>query len=497
MQFLGIEIAPSSTRVTAYDLEAAEVTGRSSAGHEWLGGLPEGHHEQDPRQWIEAVDRAVRSCLEQLGGARAEVAGIGVTGAVGGLVVLDADDRVVRPAKLGSDRSARVHADELARAFGGAPGWIEMTGNAVAAGSMVALGLGLKRREPEHFSRSVKWMTPQDFVVYWLTGERVTSAAVAASTGLFDLVAGEWCGEVADWIEPGLAGRLPAVIEATGIAGPVRSPLAASWGLAREVIVSPAVVDPAAAVLAAGASRPGEVVAELSASGVVAGLAGEAVVDYRGEGVAGRDLCGHGMVGFEMRNAVAAPEVFRRHYGWDVARFEAAIREVPVGADGLFFLPYLRGETAPRVAEGNGVLLGMSAENWTPEHFARATAEGVALGFGYGLSRLGELGFDPAEVRLARDPGPAMSQLLADVFGVPVVAVSGEGGPQAGAAMQAAVASFHHSGEPLEFGEIAGYLMKVEEATRRQPDPVAHDRYGELLARRQYLVESLQAGGFL
>ncbi len=497
MQFLGIEIAPSSTRVATFDLETAEVTSRSSAAHDWLPGLPEGHREQDPRQWIEAVDTAVRACLGQLGEARAELAGIGVTGPAGGLVALDEGDRVIRPAKLAGDRSARVQADELARAFGGAPGWIEMTGNAVDPAGMAALALGLKRREPEHFARAAKLMSPQDFVVYWLTGEWACAPSVAASTGCYDLVAGEWCREIVDWVDPDLRGRLAPLHAGSTAAGRLRSPLAEAWGFGPGVVVSPAVVDTAAAMLAAGATKPGEVVADLSTAGALAGLSAEAVVDYRGEGLAGRDLCGNGLVRFEMRNAVAAPEVFRRHYGWDAARFEAALVEMPPGAGGLVFLPYLRGESAPRVGAGNGVMFGMTAENWTPEHLARATAEGVALGFGYGLSRLAELGFEPGEIRLVRDPGPAMGQVLADVFGLPVVAVRGEGGALAGAAMHGAVSYFHDHGETLGFDEIAGYLTAVDEATRCQPDAAAHELLDGLLGRRQYLVESLQAGGFL
>ena len=137
--------------------------------------------------------------------------------------------------------------------------------------------------------------------------------------------------------------------------------------------------------------------------------------------------------------------MLRRHYGWTAEQFEAMVASVSPGADGLLLLPYFTGESIPRLPDGTGVLHGMTPENFTPAHMARAAAEGVALGLGYAMSRLRDLGFDPPEIRLL-GPGvasPVTRQLLADVFGAPVVPVSSRQGAAVGAAMQAAVAFFH------------------------------------------------------
>ena len=120
------------------------------------------------------------------------------------------------------------------------------------------------------------------------------------------------------------------------------------------------------------------------------------------------------------------------------------VASVSPGADGLLLLPYFTGESIPRLPDGTGVLHGITAENFTPAHMARAAAESVALGLGYAMSRLRDLGFDPPEIRLL-GPGivsPVMRQLLADVFGAPVVPVSSRQGAAVGAAMQAAVGVF-------------------------------------------------------
>ena len=159
------------------------------------------------------------------------------------------------------------------------------------------------------------------------------------------------------------------------------------------------------------------------------------------------------------------------------------------GADGLLLLPYFTSESIPRLPDGTGVPHGITPDNFTPAYLARVAVEGMALGLGYAMSRLGDLGLDPPEIRLL-GPGvvsPTTRQLLADVFGVPVV----------GAAMQAAVMFFHESGESLDFEEIASYLVAGDSESRCEPDPQVHEMYQELMARQQYLVDTLHPASFL
>ncbi|MCF7675829.1 MAG: hypothetical protein K9M97_10830, partial [Akkermansiaceae bacterium] len=194
-----------------------------------------------------------------------------------------------------------------------------------------------------------------------------------------------------------------------------------------------------------------------------------------------------------------APEVIRRHYGWSVNELETMATQVAPGADGLLLLPYFTGEQVPRLPEGTGVLHGITPENFTPAHMARATVEGVALGVGYALSRLHDLGLEPPEIRLS-GPGAdslLMRRLLADVTGVPVAALARRLDAAAGAAMHAAVAFFHQNGESLGFDEIAKYLVVTEDAQPTEPDMQVHSLYQSLISRQQYLVDTLYPAGFL
>jgi xylulokinase len=497
MYFLGIEVSPSATRVVALDLEAATITARAEAAHAWVEGLPNGNAEQDPSGWLSAVNHAVLEVLGKLGSERRQIAGIGITAPSGGMVALDAENRIVRPAKLATDLSATRQAAEIGRAFGGAPGLIELAGNPIESGSLAAQCLWLKEHEPLHFQRTARLMTAADFIGYWLTGIDGTEAGSAATTGLFDISRREWCAELLGYIDSGLSGMLPPLLPHTQPRGVLRPTLARSWGLPEDILVAPGSGQDALSALAVGATSHGSVVADLSPNGALCAISDQPVVDFRGEATALCDASGRWLTRLGQANAFSALEMIRRHYGWTPAQLEQELARTPAGAGGLLFLPYLRGEKVPLLPDGRGVLHGITLDNFTPGNIARAAAEGLALGFGYAFSRLRDLDHEPKSIRVARNAGQAFQQLLADVLGVPVVAVTGEGGPLLGAAMQAAVTYFQVHGESLSYEEISGYLVTVDERSRCQPDRSRHEAYQALLARQQYLVETLHTGGFL
>ena len=203
--------------------------------------------------------------------------------------------------------------------------------------------------------------------------------------------------------------------------------------------------------------------------------------------------------GEQPEHSTLAPEVLKRHYGWSPADYERMVASVSPGADDLLLLPYFAPESIPRLLEGCGVLHGITPGNFTPAHLARATAEGVALGMSYAMSRLRDMGFDPQEIRLlgAGADSPVMRQLLADTLGTTVVPVFSKQGAAVGAAMQAAVAFFKQCGESLGFEEICSYLVAGNNLERCEPDTENHELYLDLMARQQYLVDTLHPAGFI
>jgi len=499
MHFLGIEIGHGGTRAVALDLEAAVICAESFVPHSWIEGLPAGYREQHPASWIEAVNRAVLQCLSELGPAKERVAAIGVAGPQRGLVLLDEANRIVRPAKMAGDISVKRQADEIARAFGGGPGLIELVGQAPGVDSAAAECLWLKQHEPYHFQRATSLMTAQDFISYWLSGERVTEAGSASATGLFDIRQRTWSADLIDFIDQGLAGLLPPLSVSDQPRGLIRAALAKEWGLSELVQISAGSGSAMLSALAAGCVASGTVAVELGPIGVIAGVGDGPVVDLRGEILPLCNATGGWLGTASAANVAVAPEVLRRHYGWSHEEYEANVAAVSPGSDGLLMLPYFTGESIPKLPEGSGVLHGITPENFTPAHLARASAEGVALGLGYAMSRLRDLGFDPPEIRLLGPGGvsPVMRQMLADVFGTAVAPVSSRQGAAVGAAMQAAVSFFHESGESLGFAEIATYLVSGDPRLRCEPDMQNHELYQELMSRQQYLVDTLHPAGFL
>ena len=499
MHFIGLEIAAAGTHAVAIDLDTARVVSRGAVAHTWLDAPPTGYREQDPLEWIAAADGAMRQCIAGLGNAADDVVAIGVAGPLRGWVALDENDRIVRPAKIGGDRSARRQVEEIGRAFGGAPGLLELTGHAVGIDSFAAESYWLKHHEPAHFQQTKHLLSPQDFIAYWMSGQRGTEPGTASTTGLFDIRGRVWSRELIDFIDPGLYQMLPDVGPSDQIRGLLRSALAHEWGLPEHTVIGPCSAAPMLCALASGCVVNGSVSVDLAPVTTILAAGSSPVIDLGGEILASCHASGEWLGHASSPNTTSAPEVMRRHYGWSPEKFEATVASVLPGADGLLMLPYFHGETIPNLPEGSGVLHGITHQNLTPANLVRAAVEGAALGIGYTLSRLQDMGFNPPEIRLTGDAANSriMRQLLADVLGTPCTPVSSEQGAAVGAAMQAAVAFFRHSGETLGFEEIAGYIVTEDGARTCEPNLSLYPIYQEMMARQQYLVDTLHPAGFL
>lgn len=500
MYVLGIDTGTQCTKTLVFDLENASVIAESSQGYGMVEGLPDGHREQDPALWIKAVDATVRDCLKQIGaGKAARVSAIGVSGQQHGLVVLDRENRIIRPAKLWCDTSTSEQCDEIARAFGGNPGLIELAGNPVLPGYTAPKILWLKQNEPQNFQRVVTALLPHDFINYWLTGVKRMEPGDVSGTGLFDVRKRRWCRELIDFIDEGLHHALPPVGSSNDMLGSIRPELADAWGLGQHVLVSAGGGDNMMSAIGTGNTGGGRVTVSLGTSGTVCAATEQPVIDPQGEVAAFCDSTDKWLPLVCTMNATVVTEAVRKQYGWDHGRMEREASSVPVGADGLSMLPYLQGERTPNLPDGCGILHGLTTGNFTPAHIARAATEGVSLSLGYGMLRLTELGVQPRQIRITGGGSNSAlwRQMIADVTGVPVVALKNNQGAALGAALQAAVCFFRHSGEDLTYAELTAYAVQPDEASHCEPRQENHQIYQELLARQQYLVDTLHTPGFV
>lgn len=487
MYFIGVDNGAERTRTVVLNLESATLVAQSEKAHGHISGLPAGHCEQDPLEWIRSVDHTVRDCLSQLGEGRRRVAGIGVSGQGHGLVYLDKDNRVVRPAKLQDDRSAAHQCDELGRAFGGGPGLIELCGNPLHSNQSAPRILWLKQNEPYHFQRVATFLSPHDFVNYWLAGVKRTEFGEASESGLLDVRNRRWCRELCDFIDPRLGEMLPPVRSSCEPLGVLRPDLAREWELSDEVLVSAGSAADMMTVLGAGATSHGAVAIASEGAATLFGLSNRPLVDPRGELRACCDATDHWMPLLRCSAAAEGVRQVCRHYGWDAAHLDQCLEASEPGGQGLTFLPGVSGTTLFR----RGALLGIDSHNFTAINVARAAMEALALALGRGLRRMRQLGFDPTDVRLTGDSAdrPAWRQLLADVLGLPVLRSRPESSPALGAALQAGVTFFHRSGENLTYEEMTSYAALPEEQSSCTPHPARHELYRAQAERHDELCE--------
>lgn len=500
MFYLGIDSGTQSTKCVALELATGQVVASAQSTYGLIPDLPPGHMEQAPETWVEAASTAVRQCLDRLGERRKAVRAIGVSGQQHGLVTLNGDDEPVRPAKLWCDTSTVSQCEQITNEFGGVDEIIALTGNAMLPGYTAPKILWLKQNEASHFRQTKTILLPHDYLNFWLTGEKRMEYGDASGTAMFDVAARQWCEPVINFIDKGLADRLPDVESSRRPAGLLRETLRAEWGLSGAVLVSAGGGDNMMGAIGTGNIAPGGVLtASLGTSGTLSAYSPEPVVDDEGEIAAFCDSTDGWLPLACTMNVTVATEQARAMFDWDHAKMEEAIAGVPPGADGLLFLPYLNGERTPNLPRGSGVMHGMSTRNMTPAHFARAVMEGVTLGLAYGLGRFRALDVKPAEIRLTGGGGrsPVWRQICADVFNLPVFGLETGEGAALGAAIQAAWTDHIIQGRTLTLRELTDRAVRPADGTRAEPRNTTRQLYQDLLLRQTEMTRRLHSGGYL
>jgi xylulokinase len=497
---LGIDSGTQSTKTIALDVESGEILASSSLGYELIDGLPPGHLEQEPQVWLDAVDATVLEVLKKLGKRKDEVKAIGVSGQQHGFVPLDKKGRVIRPAKLWCDTSTVEQCKQFETEFGGQEELIKLAGNAILPGYTAPKILWLKQHEPKNYKALEAVLLPHDYINFHLTGDRGMEYGDASGTGLLDVREKKWCEPLIEFIDSELADCLPPLASSRRAFGLLRENLRETWGLSKgEVTVSAGGGDNMMGAIGTGNVQAGVVTVSLGTSGTVYAFATEPVIDPEGEVAAFCDSTDRWLPLACTMNVTVATEAVRKMNGWSHEQLEASVAGAPAGADGLLFLPYLNGERTPNLPAGTGVLHGLTTENMTPEHLARATMEGVTLGVAYGLGRFRELGIEPTEIRLTGggSKSAVWRQIAADIFGVPTICLASAEGAALGAAIQGAYATLAATGKATTFRDLCGRIVKLDESTRAEPDADHKELYAQLLTRQGDITRRLHAAGYL
>lgn len=470
--FAGIDSGTQSTKVLIVTDEG-RVVGGGQAWHSLVEGLPVGHKEQHPRDWIAALKDAFRAATADAAIDPLHIAAVGVSGQQHGFVPLDKSGAVIRPAKLWCDTATAAECAELMEAVGGRDAYREMIGNGLPAGFTASKILWMCKNEPANFERLATVLLPHDYINFWLTGGgRGMEWGDASGTGLMDVRTRTWRGEVVASIHPKLMAAMPDLRPSWEPAGTIGEEAAVALGLSRKCVVAAGGGDNMMAAIGTGNVTPGNVTVSLGTSGTIAACSNEPLIDDAGEIAAFCDSTGKWLPLLCTMNVTLATEMVRALFGMDVSELNDAAAHVMPGADGLMLLPYFEGERVPDVPDGTGVWFGSNARTATPGHFARAAMEGATLGMNYGFNRLKQLGIEPTEIRLTGGgaKSPLWRQMCADVFNAPVVGCVEPEGAAFGAALQARWI-IEKPGNPAGMmADLARAWVAVEEPSRCFPD---------------------------
>ena len=423
---LGVDASTQSTKIEVRDADSGELVVRRHAPHP---PTTPPRSEQDPNAWWHALGVTI-------GAARAaanDVAAVAVAGQQHGMVVLDADDRVIRPAKLWNDTESAPDAEWLVRKLSEAA-WAEACGSVPVAAFTITKLSWLHRSEPDAWARIARVCLPHDWLTWKLTGAFVTDRGDASGTGYFSAARDEYALDLlaivdgnADW-----EARLPRVLQPIERAGTTTE-------LGLDAIVAPGTGDNMAAALAL-ALRPGDVAISLGTSGTVYTVSDAPTADPTGAVAGFADATGRFLPLVCTLNATKVTDSMARWLGVDLSGLDELALDAAPGSGGVVVLPYFDGERTPNRPGASGEISGLRTAT-TREQLARAAVEGVVCGLLDDLDALTTAGANPGGDIVLIGGGArslAYQQVVADLSGRRVIVPDATELVAAGACVQAA-----------------------------------------------------------
>lgn len=488
MAFLGIDIGTSGCKALVLS-NAGKILASHSASYGMNQPHP-GWTEQDPAIWIKGAREAVAHVLQTV--PATDIATVGLSGQMHGFTPIDVNGDVLRPAILWNDQRNAVEAEEIVTLAGGADALLAMTNNQMLLGYTGGKILWMQHHEPKLFDKVRRALNPKDYLRFVLTGEIATEVSDASGTGLFDVRNRTWSAPLLDKL-PFDADILPPCYESAEVSGAVSTTSAEMFGLRAGTPVIGGGGDSVIQTLGSGVAEPGVLQTTIGTAGILA-TALSAPEDNPGGRLqvfcnVAPDLW-HGMgVSLNAGGALA----WLRQTACPELRFDDMIRgaqEVPAGAEGLVFLPYLNGERCPHSdPTARGAFVGLTARH-DIRHLTRALIEGVVFAFYDIYHLMVEMGIGSDLIKASG--GGAKSglwrQIQADLFDCPIVTT--DGAAEGGAFGAALLAGVSH-GAWAHVTEAAGCCIDL---TRQEPVAATRETYQATYDIYAALYPALQSG---
>jgi xylulokinase len=505
MALLGIDLGTSGVKALLIDEDGAAL---ASVTREYPLHTPKPlWSEQAPEDWWRESAQAIRDVLAKAGVSGAQVRGIGVSGQMHGMTLLDKSGAVLRPAILWNDQRTAAQCAEIVERAGGVARTRELIANVPPPSYTSPKILWVREHEPEVYARVAQVLLPKDYLRYKLSGQFATEVSDATGTGLLDVHARAWSGEMlrvldipSEWLPPVHESHVPTTT--------VSAVVANETGLIAGTPIVGGAGDQAAAGVGVGSVRSGIVSVTLGTSGVIFASTDEYKLDpnagletfchalpdtwhYMGVMLSAggslrwyRDNIAYGNTSLvETRPSASLPSD-----PYDIMLEHAAT--TPPGAEGLVFIPYLTGERTPhRDPLARGAFIGLTLRH-TQAHMTRAVVEAITYGLRDSLELVRQSGIHVGEVRVAGGGArnPIWRQWLADIFDAEITLVNSSEGGAFGVALLAGVGA----GVWQDTHEACNATLRVTSRTTPTTDPSVRRTYDQAYAHFRALYPTLR-----
>ena len=469
MLYIGIDLGTSSVKLLMLNREG-EILGEVMREYPLEFPRP-GWSQQNPEDWKSAVLDGLRELTENCD--KSQIAGIGCGGQMHGLVVLDENDRVIRPAILWNDGRTAPQVDYL-NGVVGKENLSRYTANIAFAGFTAPKLLWMRQEEPENFTKISKIMLPKDYVNYILTGVHCTDYSDASGMLLLDVEHKCWSREMLDIC--GISeSQMPRLFESYETVGTLKPEIAKALDFPKTVTVCAGAGDNAAAAVGTGVVGEGGCNISLGTSGTVFISSKHFGVDPNNalHAFAHADG-GYHLMGCMLCAASCNKWLMDDIFGTkDYAAEQTAVTDDRLGSNHVYFLPYLMGERSPiNDTDARGTFIGMTMDTSRTD-LTQAVLEGVAFAIRDSFEVARSLGIDIRSSMICGGgaKSPLWRKIMANVLNLELTVPASEQGPGMGGAMLAMVTC----GEYADVAEVCGKLVRAADTVT--PDPAIAARY--------------------
>ena len=482
MYYIGIDLGTSAVKLLLME-ESGKICNIVSREYPLFFPHP-GWSEQKPEDWFAQSMEGMKELTKDID--RAQVAGIGFGGQMHGLVTLDKDDNVIRPAILWNDGRTGEETEYLNTVIG-KDKLSQYTANIAFAGFTAPKILWMQKNEPENFKKVVKIMLPKDYLAYRLSGSFCTDVSDASGMLLLDVKNRCWSKEMLE-----ICGiteeQLPKLYESWEVVGTLKPEIAKELGFSENVKVVAGAGDNAAAAVGTGTVGDGQCNISLGTSGTVFISSKNFGVD---ENNALHSFC-HADGSYHLMGCMLSAASCNKWWAEEILQTkDFAAEQAPIqklGENHVFFLPYLMGERSPHNnPDARGVFFGMSMDS-TRADMTQAVLEGVAFAIRDSFEVARDLGINITETKICGGgaKSPLWRKIVANVLNIKVNIIESEEGPGLGGAMLAAVAC----GEYASVEEAAAKIVKVIDSV--EPDAALAEKYDKKYAKFKQIYPTVK-----